>query len=38
MMNAFGPFGKNTEYNNETDEKKREKILFVTDVVALYEK
>ena len=36
MMNAFGPFGKNTEYNNETDEKRREKR--VTDVVALYEK
>ena len=37
MMNAFGPFGKNTEYNSETDERKREKILLPTDVVALYE-
>ena len=26
MMNAFGPFGNNTEYNSETDERKREKI------------
>ena len=26
-MNAFGPFGKNTEYNSKTDERKREKIL-----------
>ena len=38
MMNAFGPFGKNTEYNSDTDERKREKILLPTDVVALYEK
>ena len=38
MMNAFGPFGKNTEYNSETDERKRENILFLTDVVSLYEK
>ena len=38
MMNAFGPFGKNTEYNSKTDERKREKILLPTDVVALYEK
>ena len=37
-MNAFGPFGKNTEYNSKTDERKREKILSPTDVVALYEK
>ena len=38
MLNAFGPFGNNTEYNSETDERKREKILLPTDVVALYEK
>ena len=40
MMNAFGPFGKNTEYNStsETDERKCEKILLPTDVAALYEK
>ena len=37
-MNAFGSFGKNTEYNSETDERKREKILLLTDMVALYEK
>ena len=38
MMNAFGPFGKNTEYNSETDERKREEILLLTYVVSLYEK
>ena len=38
MMNAFGPFGKNTENNSETDERKREEILLSTDVVSLYEK
>ena len=30
MTNAFGPFGKNTEYNSETDERKREEILLPT--------
>ena len=38
MMNAFRPFGKDTEYNSETDERKREEILLLTDVVFLYEK
>ena len=38
MMNTFGPFGKNIEYNSETDERKREKILLPTDMVPLYEK
>ena len=38
MTNAFGPFGKNTEYNGETDERKREEILLPADVVSLYEK
>ena len=37
-MNAFGPFGKNIEYNSETDERKREEILLPTDVVSLHEK
>ena len=34
MMNAFGPFGKNTEYNRKTDERKREKILLPTERTA----
>ena len=38
MTNAFGPFGKNIEYNSETDERKRGEILLPTDVVSLYEK
>ena len=38
MTNAFGQFGKNTEYNSETDERKRKEILLPTDVVSLYEK
>ena len=38
MTDTFGPFGKNTEYNSETDERKREDILLPTDVVSLYEK
>ena len=38
MMKAFGPFGKNTEYNSETDERKREEFLLPTDAVSLYEK
>ena len=38
MVKAFGRFVKNTEYNSETDERNRQKILLPTDVVALYEK